>query len=63
MAADVAYWHRRNGGGLLPDTCIRAELPLPREVLPGENGCPRSLTEKIPADRKALAMKGTVTWR
>ncbi|MFD8786476.1 hypothetical protein [Kitasatospora sp. NPDC059599] len=45
MAADVAYWHRMSGGGLHPDTCVWAELPLPWEVLRGEKECPRSLVE------------------
>lgn len=43
MAADVAYWHRRSGRGLHPDTYVWAELPLPWEVLRGEKECPRSL--------------------
>lgn len=45
MAADVAYWHRRSGGGLHPDTYVWAELPRPWEVLRGEKECPRSLVE------------------
>ncbi len=47
MAADVAYWHRRSGGGLHPDTYVWAELPLPWEVLRGEADCPRSLVEEV----------------
>ncbi|MBV2151272.1 hypothetical protein [Kitasatospora sp. SUK 42] len=47
MAADVAYWHRRSGGGLHPDTYVWAELPLPWEVLRGEEECPRSLVEAV----------------
>ncbi|MDI9888668.1 hypothetical protein QMZ92_30990 [Streptomyces sp. HNM0645] len=47
MAADVAYWHRRSGGGLHPDTFVWAELPLPWEVLRGEAECPRSLVEEV----------------
>jgi hypothetical protein len=44
MAADVAYWHRsKSGGGLHPDTYVWAELPLPWEVLRGEQACPREL--------------------
>ncbi|MDG4861308.1 hypothetical protein P8605_24555 [Streptomyces sp. T-3] len=45
MAADVAYWHRRSGGGLHPDTYVWAELPRPWEVLRGEKECPRSMVE------------------
>ncbi|MFI6057956.1 hypothetical protein [Streptomyces sp. NPDC051286] len=45
MAADVAYWHRRSGGGLHPDTYVWAELPRPWEVLRGEKECTRSLVE------------------
>ncbi|MGW6708301.1 hypothetical protein ACWGDE_25880 [Streptomyces sp. NPDC054956] len=45
MAADVAYWHRRSGRGLHPDTYVWAELPRPWEVLRGEKDCPRSLVE------------------
>ncbi|MCJ0868949.1 hypothetical protein MTF69_06045 [Streptomyces sp. AP-93] len=47
MAADVAYWHRKSGGGLHPDTYVWAELPLPWEVLGGEADCPRSLVEAV----------------
>ncbi|MFE9563018.1 hypothetical protein ACFYM0_18140 [Streptomyces sp. NPDC006487] len=47
MAADVAYWHRKSGGGLHPDTYVWAELPLPWEVLRGEADCPRSLVEEV----------------
>ncbi|WP_405495780.1 hypothetical protein [Streptomyces sp. NBC_00096] len=47
MAADVAYWHRMSGGGLHPDTYVWAELPLPWEVLRGEEECPRSLVEAV----------------
>lgn len=47
MAADVAYWHRRSKGGLHPDTYVWAELPLPWEVLQGEEECPRSLVEEV----------------
>ncbi|MFF7186581.1 hypothetical protein ACFZAR_15310 [Streptomyces sp. NPDC008222] len=45
MAADVAYWHRRSGGGLHPDTYVWAELPRPWEVLRGEKECLRSMVE------------------
>ncbi|MEV4556818.1 hypothetical protein AB0K51_07440 [Kitasatospora sp. NPDC049285] len=47
MAADVAAWHRRSGGGLHPDTLVWAELPLPWEVLRGERTCPRTLVEDV----------------
>ncbi|MFD7909903.1 hypothetical protein ACFV30_04120 [Streptomyces sp. NPDC059752] len=45
MAADVAAWHRRSGGGLHPDTYVWADLPRPWEVLRGESECTRSLVE------------------
>ncbi|MFB7265113.1 hypothetical protein ACFCXH_23590 [Streptomyces nojiriensis] len=45
MAADVAAWHRRSGGGLHPDTYVWADLPRPWEVLRGEKECTRSLVE------------------
>ncbi|MGW2205992.1 hypothetical protein [Streptomyces sp. NPDC001774] len=47
MAADVAYWHRKSGGGLHPDTYVWAELPLPWKVLRGEEECTRSLVEQV----------------
>ncbi|WP_432127011.1 hypothetical protein [Streptomyces sp. bgisy082] len=47
MAADVAYWHRRSGGGLHPDTYVWADLPRPWQVLRGEEECPRSLVETV----------------
>ncbi|MEV4613261.1 hypothetical protein AB0K43_11765 [Kitasatospora sp. NPDC049258] len=47
VAADVAYWHRRTGGGLHPDTDVWAELPLPWEVLRGEAQCPQWLVEQV----------------
>ncbi|MFF4446140.1 hypothetical protein [Streptomyces sp. NPDC001502] len=45
MAADVASWHRRRGGGLHPDTYVWADLPRPWEVLRGEKECTRPLVE------------------
>ncbi|MFC8197533.1 hypothetical protein ACFWBR_14660 [Streptomyces sp. NPDC060006] len=47
VAADVAAWHRRSGGGLHPDTDVWAELPLPWEVLRGEAQCPRWLVDQV----------------
>ncbi|MFB9371834.1 hypothetical protein [Kitasatospora albolonga] len=47
VAADVAYWHRRSGRGLHPDTDIWAELPLPWLVLRGEADCPQWLVEQV----------------
>ncbi|MFJ9542837.1 hypothetical protein ACIRPX_37095 [Streptomyces sp. NPDC101225] len=47
VAADVAAWHRRSGGGLHPDTDVWAELPLPWHVLRGEAECPRWLVEQV----------------
>jgi hypothetical protein len=45
MAADVAAWHRRSGGGLEPDTGVWAELPAPWEVLDGTAVCARADVE------------------
>lgn len=36
MAADVAAWHRRSGGGLDPDTRVWARLPRPWDVFGGD---------------------------
>ncbi|MEE1942886.1 hypothetical protein V1L54_26335 [Streptomyces sp. TRM 70361] len=47
VAADVAAWHRRTGGGLHPDTGVWAELPLPWQVLRGTADCPRSLVAEV----------------
>ncbi|MEU4129632.1 hypothetical protein [Streptomyces wuyuanensis] len=58
MAADVAYWHRRSGGGLHPDTLVWAELPLPWEVLRGEAECPRSLVEEVCARHRVDPVAG-----
>jgi hypothetical protein len=41
MAADVAAWHRLSGGSLHSDTGPWCDLPLPWEVIRGEQ-CPRS---------------------
>lgn len=45
MAADVAAWHRRSGGGLDPDTQVWNELPLPWEVISGGSECSKGLVE------------------
>lgn len=45
MAADVAAWHRRGGGGLEPDTAVWAALPPPWEVLAGTASCTRAEVE------------------
>lgn len=45
MAADVAAWHRRSGGGLEPDTEVWADLPAPWEVLDGSATCTRAEVE------------------
>lgn len=42
MAADVAAWHRRAGGGLDPATGVWADLPRPWEVLAGKARCSRA---------------------
>lgn len=47
MAADVAAWHRRSGGGLDPDTSVWAELPRPWEVLTGASRCTREMVENL----------------
>ncbi|MDH6455258.1 MULTISPECIES: hypothetical protein [unclassified Streptomyces] len=61
MAADVAYWHRMSGGGLHPDTYVWAELPLPWEVLRGEEQCPRSLVEAVCARHRVDPIRGAWT--
>jgi hypothetical protein len=45
MAADVAAWHRRAGGGLHPDTAVWRELPKPWLVLSGASVCTRDMIE------------------
>ena len=47
MAADVASWHRRAGGGLDPATLVWAELPRPWEVLSGRARCSRAEVESV----------------
>jgi len=47
MAADVAAWHRRSGGGLEPDTEVWADLPAPWEVLDGSAACTRAEVEAV----------------
>ncbi|MBC9718340.1 hypothetical protein H9Y04_38030 [Streptomyces sp. TRM66268-LWL] len=58
MAADVAYWHRKSGGGLHPDTLVWSELPLPWEVLRGEEPCPRSLVAQVCARHRVDPVAG-----
>ncbi|HEX7776186.1 MAG TPA: hypothetical protein VF449_06635 [Parvibaculum sp.] len=41
MAADVASWHRADGGGLDPDTLVWGELPAPWQVFSGSATCTR----------------------
>lgn len=43
MAADVAAWHRRSGGGLEPNTEVWNQLPLPWEVFQGQAQCTRQM--------------------
>ncbi|MDA0638147.1 hypothetical protein OUY22_32470 [Nonomuraea sp. MCN248] len=45
MAADLAGWHRREGGDVDPDTAVWAGLPLPWEVLDGTARCTRADVE------------------
>jgi len=47
MAADVAWWHRRSGGGVHNDTLVWKELPLPWQVFSGDVQCPRSLVDTV----------------
>jgi len=47
MAADVVAWHYRTGGKLDPNTHVWNELPLPWEVLAGEQVCTRQTVEEI----------------
>jgi hypothetical protein len=47
MAADVAAWHRRSGGGLDADTFVWNELPLPWEVISGHAQCTRVQVETV----------------
>ncbi len=61
MAADVAYWHRKSGGGLHPDTLVWSELPLPWEVLRGEEPCPRSLVAEVCARYRVDPVAGAWT--
>lgn len=62
MAADVAWLHRRSGGGLDPDTAVWAALPRPWDVVLGQAGCGRATVEE--ACRKAgVEGRGWVTPR
>ncbi|MGI5272523.1 hypothetical protein ACQEUU_25450 [Nonomuraea sp. CA-218870] len=45
MAADLAAWHRSEGGDVDPDTAVWAALPLPWEVLDGTARCTRADVE------------------
>ena len=45
MAADVAAWHRSEGGDVHPDTKVWADLPKPWDVLRLERPCGRALVE------------------
>jgi hypothetical protein len=45
MAADVVAWHYSAGSGLDPDTFVWNELPLPWEVLSGQQSCNLNLVE------------------
>ncbi len=47
MAADVAYWHRLEGGTIHPDTLVWRELPLPWEVFSDEKTCTRDQVEAV----------------
>lgn len=45
MAADLAYYHRQQGGGLDPQTQVWAALPLPWEALAGDEECTADTVE------------------
>ncbi|MEU6710165.1 hypothetical protein ABZ897_01700 [Nonomuraea sp. NPDC046802] len=45
MAADLAAWHRADGGDVDPNTKVWAALPPPWEVLDGRVGCTRADVE------------------
>jgi hypothetical protein len=47
MAADGVAWHYSAGGQLDPDTAVWNELPLPWEVLSGEQSCNLGMVESI----------------
>lgn len=47
MAADVVAWHYSAGGQLDPDTAVWNELPLPWEVLSGQQSCNLGMVELI----------------
>lgn len=47
MAADVVAWHYSAGGQIDPDTAVWNELPLPWEVLSGEQACNLDMVEAI----------------
>ncbi|MEM9218978.1 MAG: hypothetical protein AAGD25_32175 [Cyanobacteria bacterium P01_F01_bin.150] len=47
MAADVVAWHHSTGGTLDPDTAVWNELPLPWEVLSGQQFCNLEMVESI----------------
>jgi hypothetical protein len=47
MAADVVAWHYSAGGQLDPDTAVWSELPLPWEVLSGQQSCTLGMVESI----------------
>lgn len=47
MAADVVAWHYSAGGHLDPDTAVWNELPLPWEVLSGQQFCNLGMVESI----------------
>lgn len=47
MAADVVAWYYSAGGQLDPDTAVWNELPLPWEVLSGQQSCNLAMIESI----------------
>ena len=51
MAADVAAWHRNDGGTIHPDTLVWRDLAKPWDVLRGERRCTRAEVEAACARR------------
>jgi hypothetical protein len=47
MAGDVVAWHYSTGGQLDPDTAVWNEIPLPWEVLSGQQSCTLKRIEEI----------------
>lgn len=46
MAADLVYWHSSASGDIDPNTHVWALLPMPWEVISGEQCCARAFVER-----------------